>query len=103
MKGLHIMMMFLLEAASLGLAGIVIGNGLGLAGVAYLAKVGIYIGDMAAAAGTGVALGTSMHARFVPGTFAGLSLATLIVLLLASLYPAWYAARLEPAEALRSQ
>jgi ABC-type lipoprotein release transport system permease subunit len=103
MKGLHITLMFLLEAACLGLAGVVIGNGLGLAGVAYLAKVGIYIGDMAAAGGTGVALGTYMHARFVPGTFAALSLATLIVILLASLYPARYAARLEPVEALRSQ
>ena len=32
----------------------------------------------------------------MPSSFINLSLATLIVVLLASLYPAWYAARLEP-------
>jgi ABC-type lipoprotein release transport system permease subunit len=103
MKGRQIMQLFLVEAAILGGAGIVAGLALGLAGVAYLTRVGIYIGDLGAVAGSSVALGTSVHARFVPGTFAALSLATWVMILLASLYPAWYAARLEPVEALRGQ
>ena len=101
MKGSQIRTMFLLEATLLGLIGIVVGIGIGCGGVAYLATAGIPVGDMGKAA-NGIALGTVLYARFVPGTFAALSAATLVVILLASLYPAWFAARLEPVDALRS-
>lgn len=101
MKGGQIRLMFLLEAATLGLAGIVMGIGIGCAGVAYLATAGIPVGDIGKAADN-IAIGTVLYARFVPGTFAALSVATLVIILLASLYPAWFAARLEPVDALRS-
>jgi ABC-type lipoprotein release transport system permease subunit len=101
MKGRQIMSMFLLEAVILGLAGIVAGILIGLAGVAYLANVGIYIGDTATSAGS-FALRSTMYGRFVPGSIASLSLWTLVIVLLASLYPAWFAARREPVEALRA-
>jgi putative ABC transport system permease protein len=95
--------LFLLEAGVLGLAGVAVGLALGSGVVAYLATSGIPIGDQTAAVGgSALALGTTIYAHFVPGTFAALAAATLVIVVLAALYPAWYAARLEPVAALRA-
>jgi ABC-type antimicrobial peptide transport system permease subunit len=96
--------MFLLEAATLGLLGIAVGIVIGAVGVWYLATTGIPIGDkMAAVAGSNFALSATMYGRFEASSFINLSVATLIVVLLGSLYPAWYASRLEPIKALHEQ
>ncbi len=102
MKGRQVMLMFLFEASILALAGIVIGILLGSAGVAYLVNVGIYIGDATASIAEGVALSSTLYGRFVPGDMMALSVAMLVIILLVSIYPAWFAARLEPIKALHA-
>ncbi|MEJ2750944.1 MAG: ABC transporter permease, partial [Anaerolineae bacterium] len=102
MKGRQIMLMFLFEAAILALVGIAIGIIIGSAGVAYLAKVGVFIGEDTAAMVQGMALGSTMYAKYSPTDVISLSLWMLSIVLLVSVYPAWYAARLEPVEALQA-
>lgn len=95
----QILTLFLLEGLLLGVAGVAVGLALGSLGVAWLATRGVYLGDISALAG-GMAIGSTMYGRFVPGTFAALAVGTWLVVLLASLVPAWYASRLQPADAL---
>jgi len=101
MKSHEILVMFLLEAGMLGLAGIIVGTALGGLGVAYLAQEGIHVGDLASAAGT-FQISETIYARWSPPDVAWICTAALSIMLLASLYPAWFAARLQPIEALRS-
>lgn len=99
MKGGQIMQMMLIEATILSFFGIIFGVVIGIGGVMLLAQNGIPLGESATVAST-IALGNVMRARLVPETILWLSVWTLIVALLASLYPAWFAARLEPVKAL---
>jgi ABC-type lipoprotein release transport system permease subunit len=104
MKGRQILSMFLLEAGTLGLAGIVLGLVLGGLGIVYLATVGLPIGEAAAAgeASNMITYGNVLYARFSLPDTVSLSIAGLAITLLGALYPAWFAARLEPIEALRA-
>ncbi len=103
MKGRQIMTMFVLESATLGAIGVILGVLLGSLGVYYLATEGIHIGEMAAdVASADLAYGETMYAAFVWADIAGLSAVCWIIILLASLYPAWFATRKEPIDALRA-
>jgi ABC-type lipoprotein release transport system permease subunit len=102
MKGRQIMQMVLLEAVSLALIGILIGVIIGGGLVYYVSQTGIHIGDSVSSAAGDIAIGTTIHTKLEPGGILGLSIAMLVIILLVSLYPAWYAARLEPVNALRA-
>ena len=102
MKGRQIMAMFLMESATLGVLGVALGVGLGSLGVYYLATEGFHYGELSNVGGTELAFGETMYASFQWADTAAISVACLIIILLASLYPAWFATRKEPIDALRT-
>ncbi len=101
MKGRQIMLMFLLEAVVLALMGIALGIVLGTIIVVVISQTGIPIGDLGDITGD-FAIGSSLYTKFVPIEIFFLSLATLIIILLAAVIPARYASKLEPVAALRA-
>lgn len=103
MKGRHIRLMILMEAATLALVGIVVGVILGSIVVTYLSRTGIPIGDASSQLlGDAMTFGTTMYTSFVPADILTLSAWMLAIVLLVSLYPAWYASRMEPVTALQA-
>jgi ABC-type lipoprotein release transport system permease subunit len=102
MKGRQIMAMFVMESATLGAIGVSLGVALGSLGVYYLATEGFHYGDLSTVGGTEMILGETMYAAFQWGDTATLAAACLVIILLASLYPAWFATRKEPIDALRA-
>ncbi len=102
MKGRQIMLMVLFEAVILALLGVAAGLVLGAGIVAYLARVGIEFSADAMGAVEGMALGSKMYPAFAPGEAVTLSLLMFFIVSLVSIYPAWYAARMEPVKALHA-
>lgn len=103
LKGYQIVAMILLEAGTLALMGVIGGLILGVLAVWYLSFNGLYIGDDIASMVQGFAYPSTFYAKIVPVDFLVLSLAMLGIVLLAALYPALFAARLEPVEALKHE
>ena len=102
MNGRQIMLLFLLEGLLVALFGIALGWVLGLGVVSWLTFVGFSIPAETATMVEGFAFGTTMKGGFALDQFLILSFMLLAVVSLVSLYPAWYAARMEPVEALHS-
>jgi len=103
MKGREILLMFVVEAGILGGVGVVLGVVLGSLGVFYLSRVGLHIGDMATMTTVSAAYSDTMYARFAPAETIAVAIAAMVIILLASLYPARFAARLQPVDALRNE
>ncbi|MCD6286317.1 MAG: ABC transporter permease [Anaerolineae bacterium] len=103
MKAREIRAMFLIEAGILALVGIVLGILLGSLGVEYLSRVGIHMGDTGAfASSSQMSIGEVIYAAHSVKDVIIVSVTALVITLLGSLYPAWYASRMEPIEALRA-
>lgn len=102
MKSRRIMAIFLAESSILAVGGILLGLILGSLAVAYLERNGIYVGNMAVGGG-GFLIRDTVYAKFNPDGTIQVSLMAFIVTLLAGLYPAVLAARMEPVEALRAE
>lgn len=97
MKGRQIMALFLAEASLLAVGGIAVGLLAGWALSAYFGKFGIYFGDIGL---SGMVLGDRIYAYLTLEDAINLTVTTFIVTILASLYPARLASRMEPVEAL---
>ena len=103
LKGRQIVMLVLLEAGTLALIGVIGGLILGVLVVWYASFNGLYIGDDIASMVQGFAYPSTFYAKIAPADFLALSLAMLGIVLLASIYPASFAARLEPVAALKHE
>jgi ABC-type lipoprotein release transport system permease subunit len=97
MKGRRIMSMFLAESALLAVGGIIMGLILGGLIVAYYTNVGFHIGNLGY---TGFLLGNTIYANLTLNDTVNLTIMAFIITLLAGLYPAILASRMEPVEAL---
>lgn len=97
MKGRGIMAQFLAEAALLATGGVIGGLLIGGAAVAYFTTYGVYIGNMGI---TGVLFEERIYAHLTLENTITLAIVTYVITLVASLYPATLAARMEPVEAL---
>jgi len=101
MKKRDVAGLFLLEGAGMGLCAGVLGAAIGVAGVLYWQANGIYFGEAIKNAGQ-VAMGSTLYMQFrwtpviVSGTFG------LLIAIVASLWPASYAANLNPADAVKA-
>jgi ABC-type lipoprotein release transport system permease subunit len=100
MKGRQIMGLFLLEGAFIGIVGAIIGCGLGALLIGWVGQVGI---DLSAASGMGevmALLGDRLYPIITPAGLLSRGALVIVIAAIASLYPAWQAARQEPAQAL---
>lgn len=100
MKGRQVITLFLAEATLLALGGVASGGLAGWALSAYFGKVGIYFGDL------GISGDMILQDRIYPlltiDSAINLIVTAFLITILASLYPARMASRMEPVEALHS-
>lgn len=100
MRGGGILGLFLAESSLLAVGGVILGVLLGTLAV-YLFNIhGFYVGNMGL---NGILLSNTIYAKPLTSDFINLSIVTFIVTLLAGLYPAVTASRLEPVAALRAE
>jgi len=100
MKGRRIMALFLAESSLLAVGGIIMGLILGGLVVAYFTKFGFYVANFGV---TGFLISNTIYTDLTLKDTVTLTIMAFIVTLLAGVYPAVLASRLEPVAALRAE
>jgi len=100
MRGGRIMALFLVESSLLAVGGVIMGLVLGLLATTYFNRFGFYIGNMGL---TGILISDTIYAKLTLNDTISLTIMTFVVTLLAGLYPAVMASRMQPVEALRAE
>ncbi len=100
MRGARIMGLFLAESSMLAVGGVILGIIIGVLGTLYFNVHGFYIGNMGL---SGIVITDTIYARLTMDNIISLTIASFVVTLLAGLYPAVMASRMEPVAALRAE
>jgi len=100
MRGSRILGLFLAESSLLAVGGVIMGIIIGFLGI-YLFNInGFYIGNMGI---TGMLVTNTIRAKPELNSIVNVIIMTFVVTLLAGLYPAVMASRMQPVEALRAE
>ncbi len=102
-RGSTMVRLMLIEGCALGLAGTLVALAIGVPAVAYLAYHGVDLRSLLGADLTlsGVLVDPIFHADLGPWILPASVFMSLTATVLASIYPAWFAVRTDPAVALR--
>ena len=100
MRGGRILWLFLAESSLLAVGGVLMGLVLGLLATYWFNVNGFYIGNMGI---TGMLVSDRIFAKLTMDNVIRLSIMTFVVTLLAGLFPAIMASRMEPVQALRAE
>jgi len=100
MRGGRIMMLFLAESSMLAVGGVIMGLIIGVLATLYFNINGFYIGNMGL---SGMAIADTIYAKLTVDNLINLTILTFVVTMLAGLYPAVMASRMQPVEALRAE
>jgi len=100
MKGRQIIAIFLAEASLLAVSGVAAGSLIGWALSAYFGKVGIYFGDLGISGD--MLLEDRIYTSLTLDSAINLIVTAFVITIIASLYPARMASRMEPVEALHN-
>ena len=100
MRGNRILMLFLAESSMLAVGGVIMGLIIGVLGTLYFNVNGFYIGNMGL---TGIMITDTIYAKLTMDNLVSLTIMTFVVTILAGLYPAVMASRMQPVAALRAE
>ena len=100
MRGNRIMMLFLAESSLLAIGGVILGLIIGVLATVYFNVNGFYVGNMGL---SGIAITDTVYAKLTTENLINLTIMTFVATILAGLYPAIMASRMQPVEALRAE